>query len=36
VPYSPNTGIDKDETFEDFVTLNKIEGNMEFIKKELL
>ena len=33
---SPPTGIDKDETFEDFVTLNKIKGNMDFIEKELL
>lgn len=36
MPGSSETGIDKDENFEDFITLNKIEDNLETIYESLL
>ena len=36
VPDSTEIGIDKDENFEDFITLSKIENNLDEIYKCLL
>jgi len=36
VPNSTEIGIDKDENFEDFITLSKIENNLETIYESLL
>jgi hypothetical protein len=36
VPKSAEIGIDKDENFEDFITLNKIENNIKLIERSLL